>query len=84
VGLAPLVDALPRNTHLRLLDCAETDMSNTFVHDRFLPAIRANTSLRELVARQWWGDEEDGTAPAEVLEAEALVKMRAYADVPPV
>ena len=52
VGLVPLVDALPRNTHLRLLGCAETDMSNTFVHDRFLPAIRANTSLRELVARQ--------------------------------
>ena len=55
-------------------------MSEDFARERFLPAVRANTSLRKLRASEWWGDEEDGEAPPEVLEAEALVAARAAAD----
>jgi hypothetical protein len=80
VGLAPLIRALPHNTHLREFGCQGNDMSEKFARDIFLPAIRANTSLRVLVASAWWGGEEDGIAPDEVLQAEALVKARADAD----
>jgi hypothetical protein len=79
-GLAPVLDALPANTHLRVLHCSDNDISAAFVRDAFLPAIRANGSLRELVASEWWGGVADGVAPEEVLQAEALVKARADAD----
>jgi hypothetical protein len=79
-GLAPLFDALPRNTHLRTLRCNGIAISAAFSRDTFLPAIRANTSLRELEASAWWGGEEGAVAPDEVLQAEALVKARADAD----
>jgi hypothetical protein len=82
--LAPLVDALRRNTHLRVLDCEDNDMSDAFARHRFLPAIRANTSLRELSASELWGGIEDGIVPEEVLEAEALVKTRVIAESRPV
>ena len=42
--------------------------------------MRANTSLRELNASDFWGDEEDGQAPSELLEAEALVAARGSGD----
>ena len=80
VGLAPLFNALPQNTHLRVLQCSNTSMSADFARDRFLPAVTANTSLRKLIASEWWGDEEDGVPPPEVLQAEALVATRAAAD----
>jgi hypothetical protein len=79
-GLAPVLDALPANTHLRVLHCSDNDMSAPFARDALLPAIRANGSLRELVASEWWGGVEDAVAPEEVLQAEALVKARADAD----
>jgi hypothetical protein len=79
-GLAPLFGALARNTHLHILHCEDSAMSDAFARDTFLPAIRANTTLRELAASHWWGGEEDGIAPAEVLQAEALVAARADAD----
>jgi hypothetical protein len=79
-GLAPLFAALPHNTHLRELYCEDNGMTAAFAHNRFLPAVRANTSLRELMASGWFGGAEDGAAPDEVLEAEALVKARADAD----
>jgi hypothetical protein len=44
-GLAPLVDALPSNTHLRTLRCAGNDFSVAFARDRLLPAARANAVL---------------------------------------
>jgi hypothetical protein len=47
-GLAPIVDALPRNSNLRKLNLIQTDMSEQFARERLLPAVRANTSLREL------------------------------------
>jgi hypothetical protein len=49
-GLRPLLDALPRNTHLRLLDVADNDMSEAFARDELLPAVRANASLMILSA----------------------------------
>jgi hypothetical protein len=79
-GLAPLIDALQRNTHLRTLCCGDNGMSAAFARDTFLPAIRANTTLRELADGAWWGGVEGGIAPDEVLEAEAIVKARADAD----
>ena len=79
-GLGLLMDALPHNTHLRKLDCSNNEMSDEFARHRFLQAVQANTSLRELVASEWWDNEEDGEAPPEVLEAEALVAARAAAE----
>ena len=79
-GLAPIIDALPDNTHLRLFDCCNTDMSWEFARLRFLPAVHANTSLRVLHASEWWGNQEHGVAPPAVLGAEALVAARAAAD----
>jgi hypothetical protein len=84
-GLAPLCDALAANTHLvRTLHCENNAMSAAFARDAFLPAIRANGSLRELVASELWGGEEDGAAPEEVLQAEALVNIRARAEAVPI
>ena len=74
------MDALRRNTHLRVFNCNNTDMSEEFARVAFLPAVRANTSLRKLRAAEWWGDDEHGVAPPEVLEAEALVAARRAAD----
>ena len=47
-GLGPLVDALPRNTHLRALDCRRNMMSAAFERERLMPALAANTSLQKL------------------------------------
>ena len=76
VGMGPLLDALEHHTHLLELDCSNTGMSDEFVRERFLPAVRANTSLRKLVASRRWGGVEHGQLPPEVLEAEALVAAR--------
>jgi hypothetical protein len=73
-GLGPLVDALPRNTHLRTLNLSDGDgqgMSEAFVRDRLLPAVRANSSLRELDTGLDWES---------ALEAEELVRQRTTAD----
>jgi hypothetical protein len=53
VALGPLFDALRCNTQLRTLHCAaeriEYDkLTEAFVRDRVLPAVRANTGLRLL------------------------------------
>jgi hypothetical protein len=47
-GLGPLVDALPRNSHLRALHLAGNGISTGFAAHRLLPAARGNTSLRML------------------------------------
>ena len=70
------MDALPHNHHLRVLSISHTGASQAFSRDRTLPAIRANTSLRELTASAWWGGDANGVAPPAVLEAEALVAAR--------
>jgi hypothetical protein len=79
-GLAPLLHALPANTHLRVLHCSDNNMSAAFARDAFLPAIRANSSLRELGASEGWANWHGNVAPEEMLQAEALVKARADAD----
>ena len=47
-GLGPLVSALPRNKHLRELNCFGNEMSDAFAHHRLMPALAANTSLQAL------------------------------------
>jgi hypothetical protein len=39
-GMGPLVDALPHNTHLQTIDCGANGMSDAFVRERLLPAVR--------------------------------------------
>jgi hypothetical protein len=67
-GLGPLVDALPGNRHLRVLNISENRMSEAFARERLLPAVRANSALRKLCMGQGGGA---------ALEAEALVAERA-------
>ena len=69
-GLAPIVEALPLNRHLREMVCYFNKMSEAFARKRLLPAVHANTTLRELSCV----DVETGPAAA---EAEELVYRRA-------
>jgi hypothetical protein len=69
-GLGPLFHALPANTHLTTLTCSDNELSDVFVRDALLPAVRANTSLREL---------DTGLDTDVALIAEALVRRRADA-----
>jgi Ran GTPase-activating protein (RanGAP) involved in mRNA processing and transport len=71
LALGPLLDALPLNTHLRMLNLDYTRWTDDFARDRLLPAVRANTSLRHLTART-----PDGTRNEFMHEAEALVAAR--------
>jgi hypothetical protein len=74
-GLRPLFEALPANTHLRDLDVTGNGMSGAFARDVLLPAVRTNTSLRQLVAQSPdYGEENDFA-----LEAQALVAARGAA-----
>jgi hypothetical protein len=71
-GMAPLLHALRLNTHLRMLLCYDAHMSAAFERDTFLPAIRANTSLRTLAAGGWpWGS-------GALVQAEAFVEARRH------
>jgi hypothetical protein len=69
-GMRPVVEALRHNTHLTKLDCNNNSVSEAFARERLLPAVRANTSLRELAASS------DERRPA-AREAVALVAARA-------
>ena len=40
-GLAPLLDGLAANTHLRELECVGNNLSEAFVRDRLTPALAA-------------------------------------------
>jgi hypothetical protein len=66
-GLGPLFDALPAHTRLRALTCHDNGLSEAFVRDRVLPAVRASRSLRQLTLQLPW---------ACAREAEALVQNR--------
>ncbi len=72
-GLGPLFDALPANTHMRKLNCSINQLTGAFARDTLLPAVRANTALRELQVQKW--QESDAAH-----EAEALVQRRANAE----
>jgi hypothetical protein len=51
-AMGPLCDALPLNSHLRKLAMFDENTHAAFLSQRLLPAVRANTSLRELGAGQ--------------------------------
>ena len=51
-GLAPIVEALPLNHHLRVLDVSRNSVSEAFAREWLLPAVRANTALREFALAQ--------------------------------
>jgi hypothetical protein len=76
-GLRPLFDALPHNVHLCTLDVAGNDMSEAFARDVLLPAVRANESLRKLVALAHDGGFGQGSDFMN--EAQALVAARGAA-----
>jgi hypothetical protein len=71
-GLGALVDALPRNSHLRVLDMRHNNISAVFAAERLLLAVRANNSLRAL-------DAHTNPAWPAVAEAEQLVSAAAVA-----
>ena len=71
-GLRPAFQALPRNTHLRKLDCWSTGSSRQFARDVVLPAVRVNTSLRTLTANN------PGTDAPALDEAAELVDARSF------
>ena len=73
-GLAPIMDALPGNRHLQYLVMHNNGMSEDFARLRLLPAVRANTGLRGLLACGQ-GDNKEAI-PAAVEEAQALVNER--------
>jgi len=69
-GVAPLFAALARpSARLRVLDCRSNNISQDCFRNTILPALRANTSLRELYV-----DEQDDCA--ELKEAMELVAER--------
>ena len=70
-GLAPIVDALRLNHHLHDLKISRNGMSEEFARERLLPAVRANTTLRELQCAN------DEPGPPAAAEAEELVRRRA-------
>jgi hypothetical protein len=75
-GLGPLLDALAHNTHLTKLDFSYNDLMDAFVCDALLPAVRANSSLRQLICASVL--ELPSTAAYHAsIEAETLVAQRA-------
>jgi hypothetical protein len=75
-GLAPLLQALRANTHLRALACPVNDITEAFAADVLLPAVRASGSLRALSAchDDTWPDLGQDWAGA--LDAERFVNDR--------
>ena len=69
-GLLPFIDALPRNTHLRRLECEWNDVTQ-LTAARLLAAVRATASLIHLKAAAAGGD-----PIPELVEAEAVVTAR--------
>jgi hypothetical protein len=70
-ALSQLFRALRRSTHLRALDVSDNALSERCARDALLPSVRANGSLRQLVAAH------DGADWPAAREAEALVAARA-------
>jgi hypothetical protein len=68
-GLAPIVEALALNHHLRNLNVLDNDMSEEFAREHLLPAVQLNTALRALQC------ESNASGPA-AKEAEELVRRR--------
>jgi hypothetical protein len=78
-GMAPLVDALPANTHLRTLRCSINNISEAFALEKLLPAVRANTSLRALVLLDdGKGESDDLEEETEHEHAEVLARIEEF------
>jgi hypothetical protein len=75
-GLAPLAEALALNRHLRALHMHNNGMSEAFARERLLPAVRANTTLRQLACANYNYD----SVPPAAAEAEELVRRRGQHD----
>jgi hypothetical protein len=73
LGLTPVVEALPLNRHLCGLDMGDNRMSEAFARERLLPALRANTTLRELICANY-----ESRPTAVEAEAEELVRWLRY------
>jgi hypothetical protein len=74
MGMRPLFEALPGNSHLRTLRCSYNGISDAFAANVLLPAVRANTSLRTLITHSAYQQPSDAAR-----EAEALVARRGQA-----
>jgi hypothetical protein len=72
-GLAPVIDALRHNTHLRSVHCGGNGMSAALAQGVLLPAVRANTGLHG--AMGLLAGEYNGTHDA-IADAQALVAAR--------
>ena len=74
-GLGAVLDALPRNSHLRELNILDNGVVPAgFMRARLLPAVRANVSLRVLLA----GDEAhiDDSNGIALEEAQRIIAAR--------
>jgi hypothetical protein len=69
-GLAPILEALALNRHLRELDLRGNGMSEAFERERVLPAVRANTTRELLYIDE--DDEDDGDDEPVPAAAEAV------------
>ena len=73
-GLGALIDALPRNSHLRELDIRNNTVPAGFMRARLLPAVRGNTSLRDLRVGAYGEAANDNTLAQE--EAKRIIAAR--------
>lgn len=71
-GFRPVVEALRDNASVSAIMCDDNMLTRRFVRNEFLPAVRANTSLRVLRASCKW----QGPLIPELEDAEALVCAR--------
>ena len=72
-GMRPLLRAVEGSRTLRVLGCFGNGISAEFAREYVLPAVRANTSLRQIV---FFDPDEDEEQQAELAMAEALVSSR--------
>lgn len=74
-GLRPILVALRGCTHLRSFHCSRNGLTPVFARSELLPAVAANTSLRELKADGIPGNAVFPPIP-DLARAEALVAAR--------
>jgi hypothetical protein len=74
-GLAPIFEVLPRSSTLKELHFHGEEISREFARDVILPAVRANSSLRELSFHSYDEGHDEELLP-ELVEAQAIVAAR--------
>ena len=68
-GLGPLVEALPRNTRLRRLECSGNKLTAAFTREVLLPAVQENAGLEHLSAADVLYVSEAAVAAAALVNA---------------